>query len=123
VSKSTKESEETRPVTGKEAESPATDGWLSWLLLAIFLLLCLVAWWLVHRSSLRGAPDAPVGMVGAEDPRREKEGPLMVWHGQPAVCCWLPVEERAATRAANDVRQAARATRIRCALLICAACI
>lgn len=56
----------------REAEAPPSavtgdadgfsDGWLSWLLLALFLLICLVAWWLVHRRALPGAPYAPTGV-------------------------------------------------------------
>jgi hypothetical protein len=64
VSKSKKESpEETKPAVAADSEPPASDGWLSWFLLAVFLVICLVAWYLVHRGSLRGAPDAPVGCL------------------------------------------------------------
>jgi hypothetical protein len=70
VSKSKKESEDAKPVAdarpvAADVESQVSDGWLSWLLLAIFLIICLVAWYLVQRSSLRGAPDAPVGALRA----------------------------------------------------------
>lgn len=63
MSKSKKESKEARPAAADS--EPASDGWLSWLLLALFLAICLVAWYLVHRSSLGGAPDAPVGVLQA----------------------------------------------------------
>lgn len=57
------------PEAGSRAaeEPPVGDGWLSWLLLAVFLVICLAAWYLVRRASLRGAPTAPVGAVRAEE--------------------------------------------------------
>jgi len=54
------------PKVGK-ADETFSDGWLSWLLLAIFLLICLLAWWLVHRQALPGAPYAPVGARNGQD--------------------------------------------------------
>jgi hypothetical protein len=65
VSKSKKETEQTSSAVSPDNEQPVSDGWLSWLLLALFLGICLVAWYLVHRSTLRGAPDAPVGVMTA----------------------------------------------------------
>jgi hypothetical protein len=62
VGTSKKESEGARPAA-VDVDARASDGWLSWLLLAAFLAICLVAWYLVRRSSLRGAPDAPVGAL------------------------------------------------------------
>lgn len=44
-------------------EEAFSDGWLSWVLLIFFLLLCLLTWWLVHRKALQGAPAAPLGVV------------------------------------------------------------
>lgn len=49
------------PQETEKTEETFSDGWLSWLLLAFFLLLCLAAWWLVQRNAVPGAPYAPIG--------------------------------------------------------------
>lgn len=43
---------------------------LNILLLALFLLLCAVSWWLVKRQAFPGAPGAPTGRLdgGSERP-------------------------------------------------------
>ena len=51
------------PETPPPDEPPPTipEGWISALIFGLFLLVCLLSWWLIHRAAIPGAPGAPIG--------------------------------------------------------------
>jgi ABC-type Fe3+ transport system permease subunit len=60
---------EPRPSSGR------SDTLLNMLLLALFLLLCALSWWLVRRQAIHAAPGAPTGQ---RDGRSERPACLVV---------------------------------------------
>jgi hypothetical protein len=54
---------------GPKPAGDRSETLLNILLLALFLLLCAVSWWLVKRQAFPGAPGAPTGRLDGGNER------------------------------------------------------
>ncbi|MCK6472059.1 MAG: hypothetical protein L6R28_09965 [Planctomycetes bacterium] len=45
----------------KASEPMLSDGWVSFTVFALFVLACVLVWWLAQRNAIPGAPGAPLG--------------------------------------------------------------
>lgn len=52
---------QTKTDEAKTPEPMLSDGWVSFTVFALFVLACVLVWWLAQRNAVPGAPGAPLG--------------------------------------------------------------